>query len=83
MSSFQGLIGMVIDAIYFLFFCLAILYNKLSQNSSKTKENINRMKRDEKRERALAGNRTRVNCLEGSYANHYTTNAALFMMVII
>ena len=24
---------------------------------------------------ALAGNRTRVNCLEGSYANHYTTNA--------
>ncbi|XP_044123749.1 collagen alpha-1(I) chain-like [Neovison vison] len=25
---------------------------------------------------ALAGNRTRVNCLEGSYAHHYTTNAA-------
>ena len=24
---------------------------------------------------ALAGNRTRVNCLEGSYAFHYTTNA--------
>ena len=24
---------------------------------------------------ALAGNRTRVNCLEGSYASHYTTNA--------
>ncbi|XP_058611963.1 uncharacterized protein LOC131527121 [Onychostoma macrolepis] len=24
---------------------------------------------------ALAGNRTRVNCLEGSYARHYTTNA--------
>ncbi|XDB49196.1 hypothetical protein AB1E18_002779 [Capra hircus] len=24
---------------------------------------------------ALAGNRTRVNCLEGSYAHHYTTNA--------
>ena len=24
---------------------------------------------------ALTGNRTRVNCLEGSYANHYTTNA--------
>ena len=23
----------------------------------------------------LAGNRTRVNCLEGSYAHHYTTNA--------
>ena len=23
---------------------------------------------------ALAGNRTRVNCLEGSYAHHYTTN---------
>lgn len=25
---------------------------------------------------ALAGNRTRVNCLEGSYAHHYTTNAS-------
>ena len=30
-----------------------------------------------KRASALAGNRTRVNCLEGSYANHYTTNAQL------
>ncbi|GAA6101693.1 integrin-linked kinase-associated serine/threonine phosphatase 2C, partial [Tachysurus ichikawai] len=26
------------------------------------------------RGRALARNRTRVNCLEGSYAHHYTTN---------
>ena len=26
---------------------------------------------------ALAGNRTRVNCLEGSYAHHYTTNALI------
>ena len=25
---------------------------------------------------ASAGNRTRVNCLEGSYANHYTTDAS-------
>ena len=25
----------------------------------------------------MAGNRTRVNCLEGSYAHHYTTNAWL------
>ena len=24
---------------------------------------------------AMAGNRTRVNCLEGNYANHYTTIA--------
>lgn len=30
-----------------------------------------------KEEIALAGNRTRVNCLEGSYAHHYTTNARL------
>nr|XP_044614537.1 translation initiation factor IF-2-like [Equus asinus] len=29
-----------------------------------------------RRPAALAGNRTRVNCLEGSYAHHYTTNAA-------
>ena len=26
---------------------------------------------------ASAGNRTRVNCLEGSYAHHYTTNACI------
>ena len=26
---------------------------------------------------ALAGNRTQVNCLEGSYAYHYTTNATI------
>ena len=26
---------------------------------------------------ASAGNRTRVNCLEGSYAHHYTTDASL------
>ena len=25
---------------------------------------------------ASAGNRTRINCLEGSYADHYTTDAA-------
>ena len=29
---------------------------------------------------ALAGNRTRVNCLEGSYAHHYTTNACLVQL---
>ena len=26
---------------------------------------------------ASAGNRTRINCLEGSYADHYTTDATL------
>ena len=26
---------------------------------------------------ASAGNRTRVNCLEGSYAHHYTTDALI------
>ena len=25
----------------------------------------------------MAGNRTRVNCLEGSYAHHYTTIASM------
>ena len=35
-----------------------------------------RKRKDEKNIRALAGNRTRVNCLEGSYAHHYTTNAS-------
>ena len=28
-----------------------------------------------KKDFASAGNRTRVNCLEGSYAHHYTTDA--------
>ena len=27
---------------------------------------------------ASAGNRTRINCLEGSYADHYTTDAILY-----
>ena len=30
---------------------------------------------------ASAGNRTRVNCLEGSYAHHYTTDAFLYQVV--
>ena len=29
---------------------------------------------------ASAGNRTRINCLEGSYADHYTTDAILLRM---
>ncbi len=29
----------------------------------------------ENEKNASAGNRTRVNCLEGSYAHHYTTDA--------
>ena len=36
---------------------------------------------------ASAGNRTRINCLEGSYADHYTTDAymafgTIFQLVI-
>ena len=34
-----------------------------------------RIKKKKNENIALAGNRTRVNCLEGNYANHYTTNA--------
>ena len=30
---------------------------------------------------ASAGNRTRINCLEGSYADHYTTDAVLSMLL--
>ena len=29
---------------------------------------------------AMAGNRTRVNCLEGSYAHHYTTIAGYVVL---
>ena len=32
-------------------------------------------KRNKGKRIASAGNRTRVNCLEGSYAHHYTTDA--------
>ena len=35
-----------------------------------------------KKKLALAGNRTRVNCLEGSYAHHYTTNAHVITAVV-
>ena len=30
---------------------------------------------------ASAGNRTRINCLEGSYADHYTTDAVLIPLL--
>ena len=30
---------------------------------------------------ASAGNRTRVNCLEGSYAHHYTTDALMVFFI--
>ena len=30
---------------------------------------------------ASAGNRTRINCLEGSYADHYTTDAVLVNLI--
>jgi hypothetical protein len=30
-----------------------------------------------KNKHASAGNRTRINCLEGSYADHYTTDAIM------
>ena len=40
-------------------------------------ELICKKKKRRKRYFALAGNRTRVNCLEGSYAHHYTTNASM------
>ena len=43
------------------------LFKKL--NNSKIEIKIKKI------QHAMAGNRTRVNCLEGSYAHHYTTNA--------
>ena len=32
----------------------------------------------EQKNNTMAGNRTRINCLEGSYADHYTTIASCF-----
>ena len=46
----------------------------LSFNVIQKKNSWNQTKKEDKI-CALAGNRTRVNCLEGSYAHHYTTNA--------
>ena len=31
---------------------------------------------------AMAGNRTRINCLEGNYADHYTTIAYLEKVIV-
>ena len=38
---------------------------------------VKKMKKKIKKVVASAGNRTRINCLEGSYAHHYTTDALL------
>ena len=38
------------------------------------------MKKDKKGFAASAGNRTRINCLEGSYADHYTTDAYIKLL---
>jgi hypothetical protein len=35
-----------------------------------------------KKNYASAENRTRINCLEGNYADHYTTNALIFPLLI-
>ena len=37
--------------------------------------------RTHKKNIASAGNRTRINCLEGSYADHYTTDALLTLVL--
>ena len=40
-----------------------------------------RQARTRKKNIASAGNRTRINCLEGSYADHYTTDAVLIVLL--
>lgn len=39
------------------------------------------MDKNDKKFTASAGNRTRINCLEGSYADHYTTDALLTLVL--
>ena len=46
------------------------LHSLLAWEAKKTVKNI-----------ASAGNRTRINCLEGSYADHYTTDALLTLVL--
>ena len=51
--------------------------NKEKKEERKKNQEKERRKKNRKREAdALAGNRTRINCLEGNYADHYTTNAS-------
>ena len=45
----------------------------ISTRKSKKREKMRKLKKLS----ASAGNRTRINCLEGSYADHYTTDALL------
>ncbi len=40
---------------------------------------LKNLEREKECRDAMAGNRTRVNCLEGSYAHHYTTIATLHL----
>ena len=56
-----------------------VLKKEKTKRNPKQEGKETRVKRIERDKQwcALAGNRTRVNCLEGSYANHYTTNALL------
>ena len=37
----------------------------------------------EKKDIASVGNRTRINCLEGNYADHYTTNAHILGEIVM
>ncbi len=55
-----------------------LVYFLLSNDSSKSFTRCHKKSSaltSARAQNALAGNRTRVNCLEGSYARHYTTNA--------
>ena len=53
---------------FFNFLISEVQLGNISALQRKRKKNSNSL--------TLAGNRTRVNCLEGSYAYHYTTNAS-------
>ena len=56
---------------------MIIILNKRKNKSSFTTLQNKKKKRSD----ASAGNRTRVNCLEGSYADHYTTDALLTLVL--
>ena len=54
------------------------LDQNFSSSACGNKFKFNKVKNPKKKlRRALAGNRTRINCLEGNYADHYTTNALM------
>ena len=65
------------------FFVLIYWIEKAFKQFIDYNNNYNFNLKKEKKVNASAGNRTRVNCLEGSYAHHYTTDAWYIVVLVL